>query len=147
MNLFHKASTKNSIRFFKNTFKKWDSFVIWTVENYKASLIEIQKSRTKNFRFFNDNLKHCVAPEQKQVKGNHAPPRTKDFSKEITNMSKTKNKYLHWSSWENFISYKRIENVCNSISKKSKRSFFKEVVKHGIITSRKYKIAVDLITN
>ena len=36
------------------------------------------------------------------------------------------------------LSYKRIENVCNSTSKKSKRSFFKEAAKHGTIISRKY---------
>ena len=37
-----------------------------------------------------------------------------------------------------YLSYKRIENVYNSTSKKSKRSFFKEAAKHGTIISRKY---------
>ena len=63
---------------------------------------------------------------------------TKDLSKAIMNKSKAKNKYLNWSSMENFISYKRTKNKCNSLTKKAKRDFFKEATKDGIITSKKF---------
>ena len=46
---------------------------------------------------------------------------TKDLSKAIMNKSKAKNKYLNWSSMENFISYKRTKNKCNSDQKSKKR--------------------------
>ena len=54
------------------------------------------------------------------------------------NQSKAKNKYLNWPSRENFISYKRTKNKCNSLTKKAKRDFFKEATKDGIMTSKKF---------
>ena len=75
--------------------------------------------------------------KQKQLRGNHAPFMTKDLSKAIMKNSIAKNKYLNWSSRENFISYKRTKNKCNSLTKKAKRDFFKEATKDGIMTSKK----------
>ena len=62
---------------------------------------------------------------------------TKDLSKAIMNKSKAKNKYLNWSSRENFISYKRTKNKCNSLTKKAKRDFSKEATRDGIMTNKK----------
>ena len=59
----------------------------------------------------------------------------KDLNKVIMNKFKAKNKYLNWPSRENFISYKRTKNKCNSLTKKAKRGFFKEAKKDGIMTS------------
>ena len=50
---------------------------------------------------------------------------TKDLSKAIMNNSKAKNKYLNWPSRENFISYKRTKNKCNSLNEKVRGDFFK----------------------
>ena len=63
---------------------------------------------------------------------------TKDLSKAIMNKSTGKNKYLHWPSRENFISYKRTKNKFNSLIKKAKRDFFKEATKDGIMTSKNF---------
>ena len=63
---------------------------------------------------------------------------TNDLSKVIMNKSKTKYKYLNWSSRENFISYKRTKNKWNSLTKKTKRNFFKEAKKDGIMASKKF---------
>ena len=63
---------------------------------------------------------------------------TKDLNKAIMNKSKAKNKYLNWPTRENFISHKRTENKCNSLTKKAKRDFFKEATKDGIMTSKKF---------
>ena len=70
---------------------------------------------------FNDILNHHAPLKQKQIRGNHAPLITKDLSKAIVNKSKAKRKYLNWPSRENFISYKRTKNKCNSMTKKAKR--------------------------
>ena len=53
------------------------------------------------------------------------------------NKSKAKNKYLKWSSNENFISYKRTKNN-NSLTEKAKRDFFKEATKDGIMTNKNF---------
>ena len=50
---------------------------------------------------------------------------TKDLNKTIMNKSKAKNKYLNWPSREDFISYKRTKNKCNSLTKKTKEIFSK----------------------
>ena len=64
------------------------------------------------------------------------------------NNFKAKNKYLHWPSRENFISYKRTKNKCNSLTKKAKRDFFKEATKDRIMASKKIWRAVKpLLTN
>ena len=70
---------------------------------------------------FNDILNHHAPLKQKQVRGNHAPFMTKDLSKATMNMSKAKNKYLNWPSRENFISYKRTKNKCNSLTNEDKK--------------------------
>ena len=76
-------------------------------------------------KIFNDILYHHVPLKQKQVRGNHAPFMRKDLSKAIMNKSKGKNKYLNWASSENFISYKRTKNKCNSLTKKAKGDFIR----------------------
>ena len=70
---------------------------------------------------FNDILNHHTPLNQKQVRGNHAPFMTKDLSKATMNKSKAKNKYLNWPSRENFISYKRTKNKCNSLTNEDKK--------------------------
>ena len=87
---------------------------------------------------FNDILNHHTPLKQKQVRGNHGLFMTKDLSKAIMNKSKAKNKYLNRPSRENFISYKRTKNKCNSLTKKPKRDFFKEATKDGSMPSKKF---------
>ena len=64
------------------------------------------------------------------------------------NKSKAKKNYLNGPSRENFISYKRTKNKCNSLIKKAKRDFFKEATKNGIMTSKKFCSTVkSFLTN
>ena len=97
-------------------------------------------SLTKNLtEIFNDILNNHAPLKQKQVRGNHAPFMTKDFSKAIMNKSKAQNKYLNWPSRKNFISYKKTENKCNSLSKKAK---------DGIMTNKKvWRTVKPFLTN
>ena len=63
---------------------------------------------------------------------------TKNLSKAIMNKSKAKKKYLNWPSRENFVSYKRTESKCNSLTKKAKRDYSQEAAKDGIMTDKKF---------
>ena len=69
---------------------------------------------------FVDILNHHTPWKQKQIRGNHAPFMTKELSKGIMEKLKTRNKYLKWSSRENYVSYKKSENKCNSFIKKER---------------------------
>ena len=111
-------------------------------------LKDLQKTFKKLSEIFNDILNHHAPLKQKQVRGNHAPFMTKDLSKAIKNKSKAKTKYLNWPSRENFISYKRTKNKCNSLTKKAKRYFLKEATKDGIMTSKKiWRTVKPFLTN
>ena len=63
---------------------------------------------------------------------------TKELSKAIMEKSKSRNKYLKWPSRENYVSYKKSKNKCNSLTKKAKKIFFKEATKDGIMSNKKF---------
>ena len=63
---------------------------------------------------------------------------TKELSKAIMDRSKSRNKYLKWPSRENHVSYKKSKNKCNSLTKKTKKIFSKEVTKDGIMSNKKF---------
>ena len=69
---------------------------------------------------FVDILNHHTPWREQQIRGDHAPFMTKELSKGIMEKLKTRNKYLKWSSRENYVSYKKSENKCNSFIKKEK---------------------------
>ena len=62
---------------------------------------------------------------------------TRELSKAIMEKLKTRSKYLKWPSRENYVSYKKSKNKCNSL-KKAKKIFFKEATKDGIISNKKF---------
>ena len=93
----------------------------------------------------NDIHNHHTPLKQKQVRGNHAAFMTNGLSKAIMSKSKkTKNKYLNSPSRENFTSYKKTKNKCNSFTKKAKRDLFKEATKDGIMTNKKFWRTIKL---
>ena len=63
---------------------------------------------------------------------------TKELSKTIMEKSKTRNKCLKWPSRENYMSYKKSKNKCNSLTKKAKKIFSKEATKDGIMSNKKF---------
>ena len=87
---------------------------------------------------FVDILHHHAPLEEKQIGGNHAPFMTKQLSKAIMEKWKSRNKYLKWPSRENHVSYKKYKNKCNSLTKKTKKIFSKEVTKDGIMSNKKF---------
>ena len=63
---------------------------------------------------------------------------TKELSKAIMEKSKTRNKCLKWPSRENYISYNKSKNKCNSLTKKAKKIFLKEATKDRIMSNKKF---------
>ena len=53
---------------------------------------------------------------------------TKELRKAITDRSRLKNKYLKWPSRENFLAYKKVKNICNSLNNKLKKDLFKKII-------------------
>ena len=51
---------------------------------------------------------------------------------------KTRSKYLKWPSRENYVSYKKSKNKCNSLTKKAKKILFKEATQDGIMSNKKF---------
>ena len=60
----------------------------------------------------------------------------KELSKIIMNKSRIKNKYLKWHSRENYLAYKKIENKCKNLVKKSKKIYFQENASEGSASSK-----------
>ena len=63
---------------------------------------------------------------------------TKQLSKSIMNRSRFKNRYLKWPSRENFLSYKKAKNLCNSLNRKAKKTYFEKAKGNGIMDSKKF---------
>ena len=63
---------------------------------------------------------------------------TKELSKSIMNRSRFKNRYVKWPSRENFLSYKKAKNLCNSLNKKAKKTYFEKATENGIKGSKKF---------
>ena len=63
---------------------------------------------------------------------------TKELSKPIMEKSKTRNKYLKWLSRENYLSYKKCKNKCNSLTKKANKIFLNEATKDGIMSNKRF---------
>ena len=65
-----------------------------------------------------------------QVRGSHAPFMNKKLSEVIMNKSRLRNKYLKWSSRENFLTYKKVKKKCNTLTRKTKKRYFEYIAKN-----------------
>ena len=69
--------------------------MIWIVNYYRNTSTEIAASHVKNFlKHLLIILNHHTLLKEKQVRANHAHFMTKELTKRIMEISKTKNKYL-----------------------------------------------------
>ena len=46
--------------------------------------------------------------------------------------------YLKWPSRENFLAYEKAENLCNSLNKKAKKTYFEKATENRVIGSKKF---------
>ena len=76
--------------------------------------------------------------KQKSFRDNHGPFMTRELSKAVMTKPKAKNSYVKWPSRENFVAYKKAKNKCNSLTRKAKRTFFKEETKSGVMSNRTF---------
>ena len=65
-----------------------------------------------------------------QVRGSHALFMNKKLSEVIMNKSRLRNKYLKWSSRENFLAYKKVKKKCNTLTRKTKKRYFEYIAKN-----------------
>ena len=81
--------------------------------------------------------KHAPFKMQKPT-GNQAKFMTKELRKAIKDRSKLKSKYLKWSSLKNFLTYKKVKNICNSLNNKAKKDHFKKATADGVVSNTKF---------
>ena len=89
-------------------------------------------------------MNHHKPLKEKQIRGNHAPFMTKELSKAIMEKPKSRNKYLKWPSRENYVSYKRSKNKCNSLTKKAKKIFLSKLQKVGLFLIKRFQVLPNL---
>ena len=76
--------------------------------------------------------------KMKKLRGNQIKFMTKELRKAIMDRSRLKNKYLKWPSRENVLANKKAKNICNSLSKKAKKDYFKKATVDGVMSNRKF---------
>ena len=65
--------------------------------------------------------------KQKSIRANESPFMTKNLKKEMMNRSRLRNKYLRNSSEENKLAYNKQRNICTSLLRKEKKSYFENL--------------------
>ena len=102
----------------------------------------IYNSQDKQYDLFSDIfrtiLDHHAPLKTKTIRGNQAKFMTKELSKSIMNRSRFKNRYLKWLSHEDFLAYKKAKNLCNSLNKKAKKTYFEKATENRIMGSKKF---------
>ena len=64
---------------------------------------------------------------------------TKDLSNAIMMKPKTKNQSEKWPSKQNFLAFKKAKNKRMSINKKTKKDYFKEATKYGVMKNKEFR--------
>ena len=102
----------------------------------------IYNSQDKQCDLFSDIfrtiLDHHAPLKTKIIRGNQTKFMTKELSTSIMNRSKFKNRYLKWPLRENFLVYKKAKNLCNSLNKKAKKTYFEKATENGIMGCKKF---------
>ena len=93
------------------------------MENFTFCAVNSQDKQ-----LFSDTLRtildHHAPLKTKRIRGNQPKFMTKELSKSIMKRPMFKNRYLKWSSRENFQAYKKAINLCNSINKRGKKKTY-----------------------
>ena len=65
--------------------------------------------------------------KQKSIRANESLFMTKNLKKKMMNRSRLRNKYLRNSSEENKLAYNKQRNICTSLLRKKKKSYFENL--------------------
>ena len=87
---------------------------------------------------FRSVLDRYTPLKMKMIRGNQGPFMTKQLSKAIMNRSKLRNRYIKWTSRENFLDYKKAKNTCNNLNKSAKKSYFDKVISKGFVSNKAF---------
>ena len=102
----------------------------------------IYNSHDKQYDLFSDIfrtiLDHHAPLKTKIIRGNQAKFMTKELSKSIMNRSRFKSRHLKLPSRENFLAYKKAKNLCNSLNKKAKKTYFEKTTENEIMGHKKF---------
>ena len=129
--------------FFKRIPAKTIEYRNYSKFSPEAFLHELDQELSKGiiylvFRYFRTILDHHAPLKTKSIRGNQAKFMTKELNKSIINRSMFKNRYLKWPSRENFLAYKKAKNICNSLNRKAKKTYFEKATENGIMGSKKF---------
>ena len=72
------------------------------------------------------------------IRANHSKFLTKEHSKAIMLISKLRNQFLKTKAQESIIKYNKQRNLCVSITRKTKRSYYENLDLKHIIDSKKF---------
>ena len=65
--------------------------------------------------------------KQKSIRANKSPFKTKNLKKEMMYRSRLRDKYLRNSSEENKLAFNKQRNICTSLLRKEKKSYFENL--------------------
>ena len=92
---------------------------------------------------------HRHAPlKWKMIRGNQGLFITKQLSKAIMNRCKVRNRYIKWTSRENFLDYEKAKNTCNNLSKCAEKSYFHKLTSKDFMSNKAFWNTVEpFLTN
>ena len=140
--VFRSTFTKlppNTVRYRSyKTYDKQNFFHELDQKLIQGDIYKTDDSYSKLTEIMSEVLEKHAPLKTKTIRGNQAPFMNKRLSKAIMNKSRIRNKYLQWSSRENFLAYKKIKNKCNNLLKKSKKKYFQENANEGSVSNKSF---------
>ena len=98
-----------------------------------------------NDKTFMEFLDKFAPLKKKYIRANHSSFVTKELSKAIMLRSKLRNQFLKTRTQEPKINYNKQRNLCVSITRKSKRSYYENLNLKHITESNKFWVTVKLL--
>ena len=138
---------KTSFRKLKPKIINYRKYKNFSNDIFRDSLLEeLSQVRINNDdEGFNNFLRICrntldrFAPRKKKyIRGNNAPFMNKTLSKEIMKRSNLRNKYLKSRSEEDRQRFRKQRNLCVSLLRKTKRSYYSNLNEKKVIDNRTF---------
>ena len=92
---------------------------------------------------FRSVLDRHVPLKWKITRGNQGPFMIKQLSKAIMNRCELRNRYIKWTSRENFLDYEKAKTTCNNLSKFTENSYFDKVTSKDFMSNKAFWNTVE----
>ena len=121
--------------------KIYQSYKIFDVNNFKNTLkFELEKVKSESYGEFKavflKELNKRAPLKKKFLRHNNNPFMTKDLRKQIMVRSKLRNIFNKNRNYENWCKYKCQRNLCLNLSRKTKKSFYKNLDEKQIFDNK-----------